>query len=146
MWSKKPFTGESRSMRGLDRAKTVFGMALKDYNAIIEMQNNQKIADEIFGFHAQQAVEKSLKAWIAALGLEYPQTHNLISLLAVLEEQHHDVAAFWEFSSLGAFAVQFRYEAYSDLGSALDRIEVVRMVGELVSRVETVLQNAGHGK
>ena len=32
---------------------------------------------ESYGFHAQQAIENSLKAWISAAGLEYDQVHNL---------------------------------------------------------------------
>lgn len=121
-------------------------MAVKDYNAIAEVQNNPRVADEIFGFHVQQAVEKSLKAWIAALGIEYPQTHNIISLLATLEEQKVDVGAYWGFAQFNSFAVQFRYEAYPELGSALNRSEIVKKVGELLSRVKATLQKAGPDK
>ena len=32
---------------------------------------------EIFGFHAQQAVENSIKAWLSAAGLEYRAVHDL---------------------------------------------------------------------
>ncbi|NIR50348.1 HEPN domain-containing protein [candidate division KSB1 bacterium] len=32
--------------------------------------------DEIFGFHAQQAVEKVVKAWPNLLGIVYPRTHD----------------------------------------------------------------------
>jgi HEPN domain-containing protein len=38
-------------------------------------------ADEVFGFHAQQAIEKTLKAWIALLGQEYPFVHDVDALL-----------------------------------------------------------------
>ena len=34
-------------------------------------------ADEIFGFHVQQATEKLLKAWLASLGEAYPLSHDL---------------------------------------------------------------------
>ncbi len=32
---------------------------------------------EIFGFHAQQAVENAIKAWLSAAGLEYRSVHDL---------------------------------------------------------------------
>lgn len=32
---------------------------------------------EIFGFHAQQAVENAIKAWLSAAGLEYRAVHDL---------------------------------------------------------------------
>lgn len=132
-------------MKELDRAKAVFGAAMKDFTALVEMRDNHKIADEIFGFHAQQAIEKLLKAWMAALGMKYPQSHNIIFLLAALEENKQDVAAYWDFAEFNAFAVQFRYEAYSDLGATLDRAEAVRKVGGLVSKVEAVLKEIEQG-
>lgn len=39
------------------------------------------------GFHAQQAVEKALKAVLAARSVEFPRTHNLAQLLDLLREQ-----------------------------------------------------------
>ncbi|NEQ31824.1 MAG: HEPN domain-containing protein [Leptolyngbya sp. SIO4C5] len=49
--------------------------------ALEGMQDKTVFADEIFGFHVQQAIEKCLKAWIAALGEVYPYTHDLGVLL-----------------------------------------------------------------
>jgi HEPN domain-containing protein len=36
------------------------------------LRDVEVFADEIFGFHVQQAAEKLFKAWIALLGEEYP--------------------------------------------------------------------------
>jgi hypothetical protein len=47
-------------------------MAGKDLVAAQNMLNGEVFADEVFGFHVQQAMEKSLKAWIAYVGREYP--------------------------------------------------------------------------
>jgi HEPN domain-containing protein len=41
--------------------------------------------DDVVGFHAQQAVEKSLKAVIALRGLEIPLTHDVALLTRLLE-------------------------------------------------------------
>ena len=43
--------------------------------------------DEIFGFHAQQAVEKACKAWICGLGVVYPKTHDLDLLFHLLADR-----------------------------------------------------------
>lgn len=48
--------------------------AQRDLRALAGMLDSQTFADEIFGFHVQQAAEKVLKAWIAALGEVYPFT------------------------------------------------------------------------
>jgi hypothetical protein len=42
----------------------LIGAARKDFQAIALFQDRAELADEIFGFHAQQTVEKGLKAWI----------------------------------------------------------------------------------
>ena len=43
---------------------------------------NAKISDEIVGFHAQQAVEKWLKAVLGSRGIEFEYTHDLRRLIA----------------------------------------------------------------
>jgi HEPN domain-containing protein len=43
------------------------------------------VADAILGFHAQPAVEKSLKAVLASRAIEFPYTHDLDGLLELCE-------------------------------------------------------------
>jgi len=53
-------------MPDLEHANSLLRMAHKDFNALLGMLGNDLFADEIFGFHVQQAVEKTLKAWLCA--------------------------------------------------------------------------------
>ena len=72
-------------MSGLEEAVTLLQAAQRDLQALTGMLDREVFADEIFGFHGQQAVEKSLKAWLAALGDAYPYTHDLMSLMQRIE-------------------------------------------------------------
>jgi HEPN domain-containing protein len=60
--------------------------------------------DEIFGFDAQQSVEKSLKAWLAYLGKEYPLTHDISALLDLLRSNGQDVEGYWDFVEYNLYA------------------------------------------
>src|SRR5688572_26733549 len=71
--------------------------------------------------HAQQTVEKSLKAWLTALHLPYPKSHDIGHLTELLERSGADLSQFPDLESYSAFAVQYRYEAYDATGSAFDR-------------------------
>ena len=46
--------------------------------------NNPDGEQEVYGFHAQQAVENALKGWISAAELTYDRSHNLEHLSATL--------------------------------------------------------------
>lgn len=61
--------------------------------AMRELAGNPEISDEIVGFHAQQAVEKWLKAVLGSQGVEFEYTHDLRRLIAQVE------AAVGEFRS-----------------------------------------------
>lgn len=52
----------------------------EDLLAAQALLNNADIADDIIGFHCQQAVEKFLKAILANHGIEFRKTHDLIEL------------------------------------------------------------------
>jgi HEPN domain-containing protein len=41
------------------------------------LDRDERVSDSPVGFHAQQAVEKSLKAAIASRDLEFPFTHDI---------------------------------------------------------------------
>lgn len=65
----------------------------------------------VMGFHAQQSVEKALKAVLSAVGLAYPRTHNLVMLNELLRKaaipEPPDAEAF---GTLVPYGVLMRYE------------------------------------
>ena len=68
------------------------------------------VGDSVFGFHVQQAAEKSFKAWLALLDVRFPLTHDLGVLMGLLQ-QTVDATAFTPLRVYTPFAVQFRYQA-----------------------------------
>ncbi|MDH2918606.1 MAG: HEPN domain-containing protein [Sideroxydans sp.] len=128
-------------MAELEHAKSLLRMAHKDFNALVGMRENSLFADEIFGFHVQQAVEKSLKAWLCTYGEGvYPMTHELARLFSLLENHGAAVEAFWELVQYTVFAVQARYEeGITDMDEAIDRAAEIRNVAALLACVEKVI-------
>jgi len=103
-----------------DEARQMLAAADRDFRALAAMTDPDVFADEVFGFHAQQAIEKSLKAWLSLIDLEYPRTHDMSLLLSVLDEHGESVEPFEELVEFNSYAVQYRYGAYVDLGEPLD--------------------------
>ena len=114
-------------------------MALKDIEVLNLIVSEKRIDDSIFGFHAQQAVEKSLKAWTGAAGGTYGFTHDLELLLRGLEQRGCDVTPFEDLTELSAFAVQFRYEELDLNDLPLDRADILRRVEALYEHVRSFL-------
>ena len=124
-------------MADLEQARSMLRMAYKDFNALIGMQENSLFAEEIFGFHVQQAVEKALKAWLCVNEDIYPLTHELARLLALLENHGADVEKFWPLVQFTMFAVQARYEeGISELDEPINRAIEIENVRELLVHVE----------
>jgi len=96
---------------------------------------DEKIDDEIIGFHAQQAVEKSLKAWLAHTGTDYPKIHSLETLLELLNAKGICLPPnLSDVSRLTPIATVFRYEDLPVAGS-FDRQESLRMVRDVLAHV-----------
>lgn len=119
-----------------DEARQMLAAARKDWRAVVGMADPEVFADEVFGFHAQQAVEKALKAWLALLGVEYPRTHDLSLLLNTLTECGQEVESLYEFIEFTPYAVQYRYDAFEEVGDPLDRSVASDRVAELLSMIE----------
>ncbi len=123
-------------MRAPDHAQDLLLMARMDLDALRGMLGNPLFADEIFGFHAQQAIDKALKAWLAARSVSFPLTHDLSRLLGLLEENGNDVSAFWPLVQYTLFAVQARYEAgLMETEAPIDRSAVIEEVQQLLGTV-----------
>ena len=85
--------------------------AAQDEFTVRKLMADPGSPDEIIGFHAQQAVEKILKAVLAAREIRYRWTHDLVELIDLLRDngvdfpQHlEDVRRLWP------FAAELRYD------------------------------------
>ena len=126
-------------MSAIDDAQMLLIMDLKAMNSLLDPESAD---DEIFGFHAQQATEKALKAWIVLSGSMYGRTHSLVRLFAMLEELGIDVKRFMELEELSPFAVELRYESWDTSEPGLDRSPILSQVALLYSHVKTILEAA----
>jgi HEPN domain-containing protein len=127
-------------MTDIKQADAMLRLALRDLTALRGMRDATVFADEIFGFHAQQAVEKSLKAWMCALGLTYPFTHHINRLLVLLKEAGGDVEAFWGLDEFTVYAYQARYEeGHLEADAPLDRETILHNTNNLLHHVDGVL-------
>lgn len=93
----------------------------------------------MFGFHAQQAVGKALKGWLALADRELPRSHSIRHLIVLLEQAGVETDELWDFVALTAFAVQFRYEAFEAMNEPLDRPALLARVLALIERVERLI-------
>jgi len=70
---------------GHDLAEQLLRRAVDDEAAARAMLPLETVTDAIVGFHAQQAVEKSLKAVLAARNVEFPFIHDIEGLADLCE-------------------------------------------------------------
>jgi HEPN domain-containing protein len=125
-----------------DHALQLLEMASKDQIASANMLDRQGFSEEVFGFHTQQAVEKALKAWLAALHCAYPKTHDVSVLVRTLRDAGADLAKFADLEDYTVFAVQYRYEAFDPNEAPLDRKKVAGETATLLSHVRNIIDRS----
>jgi hypothetical protein len=104
--------------------------------------NGAEIPDAIAGFHAQQAVEKLMKALLSALNIPFELTHNLERLVTAIETAGESLPSTpLSPDQLNDFAVVYRYDLLFQIASP-DRgelIETVRLIREnIVARINAL--------
>lgn len=88
------------------------GKAEEDLQVIAFMMDNHAPFYTVVAFHAQQAVEKYLKAWLTSIGIEFTKTHNISHLLSFVSQSVPELAARMESAGiLSRYAVEYRYPA-----------------------------------
>ncbi|MCY3735895.1 MAG: HEPN domain-containing protein [Gemmatimonadaceae bacterium] len=114
-------------------ARMLLGAAERDLLTLRNMTAGAP--DESYGFHVQQAAEKSLKAWLALLGETYPLTHNLETLMNLLDGRDADVEAHRELTVYTPYAVEFRYGGLDSSAEPIDRKGALALVEALLDKV-----------
>lgn len=114
----------------LEEAQRLLRLAVRDVATFELLLPLPAAPLSAIGFHAQQAVEKSLKAACVLRGLEIRRTHDLAALAQALVDDGAELPLqLDEFRQLNPFAVQYRYDdelqgpmTREDLGSAVQRV------------------------
>ena len=123
-------------MRDAKCARMLVEASKRDIEALKGMDDAAVFADEIFGFHVQQAAEKLLKAWLALIGETYPLTHDLELLFNLLQRRGVDASFSAGLTEYTPYAVQFRYEAIGTDATPLDRQAGLALVESLLAQVQ----------
>jgi HEPN domain-containing protein len=84
-------------------------------------------------FHAQQAVEKSLKAILVAADVDIPYTHNLQKLIDLLPAEVPPNADVVDAARLTAYAISTRYPGSEEPVLEEDYREAVRLAAGVVA-------------
>ena len=97
---------------------------------------------EAVGFHAQQAAEKYLKAFLVEQQIEFPKTHNLAELLDLVSKANLDLASSLKDAiALTPYGVDIRYP--SDFPNITH--EAARKAVELARKVRDAIQDVLKG-
>ena len=115
-------------MRDGKQARVLVQVAKRDLSALRGMDDSHVFADQVFGFHAQQAAEKLLKAWLALLGEVYPLTHDLEVLLDRLQEREVSVDHLRPLVEYTGYARNIRYGSDELISKPLDRTDAARRI------------------
>ena len=124
-------------------ARVMYRAAERDVLTLRSMTADAPV--ESFGFHVQQAAEKSLKAWLALLGEKYPLTHSIETLLDLLDERGAAVESFRDLVEYTPYAVEFRYAGVDPDAEPIDREGALANVEALVVQVGRQLPDVEEG-
>jgi HEPN domain-containing protein len=124
-------------MSPTDAPRELLTLAEKDAKAAWILARAADPQMDAAGFHLQQMVEKSLKAWMALKHIDYPKTHDLSLLLRLLEDAGEDIEPFWPLMGLNPFTVQFRYEVAGE--DFPDFEKYARLARQLLTYVQSLL-------
>ena len=97
--------------RPADLARRFLELADRDHKAFLKLVPDREIDDAVIGFHAQQTVEKCLKAVLARHEVAVRKVHDLHALMDLLADRRLPVPPMRkEIIELNPFAVILRYE------------------------------------
>ena len=129
-------------MSGHDRASFMLSRAEDDFADLKRMLGAGGFTEANFGFRAQQAVEKALKAWLIALDVAPPRTHDLGALMRLIQTENHEIDPHRDLVDLNPFAVEFRYDPMPADLEPLNRATLVQDVEGLVAHVRSIIDAA----
>lgn len=124
-------------------AERLSAKARGDELVLERLSDDPLVPDDLLGFHAQQAIEKMLKAAVAASGRTPPRIHDLEILVGlVVEAGLSPPSVARDVDQLTPWAVEFRYDDL--LGESLDRRWARHAVAEVRRWLDGLLHAHPH--
>jgi HEPN domain-containing protein len=97
-------------------AELLLERASSDLAACRVLMAEADMLDDVVGFHAQQAIEKSLKDALVLADVDFPRSHDLRELADIAADNNIEApAAIREARWLTPWAAQLRYEMLEPL-------------------------------
>jgi len=132
-----------------DYARALLRKAGGDEAAIRKLGADTDIPDEIIGFHAQQAVEKAIKAVLSANAIKYRFSHNLAYLKQLCKESGIELPPGLDgIEELTPFAAIERYGGEEPIPSApgpdgpgpLDRDQALKWAAATIAWAKGIVE------
>lgn len=119
--------------------------ATQDEYVLDKLLNDDNAPIEIYGFHAQQAAEKLLKALLAHFDISYPLTHQLTELMDLASEKGIKLYPEMEdIRYLTPFAVEFRYDVLpGESEESVDKCAVRESIVKLRAWIDNLTSSTG---
>jgi HEPN domain-containing protein len=118
----------------------LLSLAREDRAAAEALDREERVSDAPVGFHAQQAVEKALKAAIAKRNEEFPFTHDIGLLMQLCQDAGLNLpASLSEADRLTPYAAAIRY-GLGDPGS-VPTTDALRWAALAIEWVESELRS-----
>lgn len=111
--------------------------------AVAKGPSGDDVLLEMLCFHAQQAVEKSVKAVLVAKGVDFPRTHNLKILLNLLPPAVPDLSDAGALAGLTDYAASARYPGNYEEVTEHEYQEAIRLAESVVKWGADVLARLG---
>lgn len=132
-------------MQSSNLAQTLLLKGRQDQYVVNRFLEDLSIPDEVIGFHAQQAVEKMMKAVLACRAIAYRRTHQLEELLTLLQDSGISYPPeLSEAVALTPYAVELRYDLLpicDDAAAPLDRPWANRCVERIADWAAAVVES-----
>lgn len=128
-------------------ARALLRKAADDLYVVERLAADVNAPNWVLGFHAQQAVEKALKAVLSFHRVEFPRTHNLSMLLALLRRAGLPLPSHEEaLGDLIPFGVAMRYEIEFDEDELqIDRQWALQAASRTIRWADETIASSGPG-
>ena len=127
--------------RPLDLARRFLELADRDIRTFQLLAATPDSDDQAVGFHAQQSIEKCIKAVLSAHEIAFRKTHDLVELVDLLRDNGENLPPDVEsLDALNPYAVILRYDLFDVEPSALEKDQVLKTVADVRSWVQRELQ------